>query len=202
MADDSYHHANLKQELIDAGFRLILKEGVGALSLRRLAAECGVSHAAPYKHFKSKEDILSAILSQGEQAFISGLSESMSALQPLSPKERLVRLGVGYVQFMVEHPDYFRLLSSREALTFCPNVDLAKEPPRPDSSLTLFYGVATAYLESIHANPENRPTDILAMWAMVHGLATMLLNRTVLPGAQGNYKDMVAQILSNNLVFP
>ena len=201
MTSDGYHHTNLKQKLIDAGLQLILKEGVDALSLRRLAAECGVSHAAPYKHFKNKEDILDAILYQAERSFVEEQIAAIDAIPDASPKERLVNLGVAYVQFMVENPDYFRLLFLSDAISLHPCMDLAA-PPSEDTSLSVFYRTAVAYLASCGADERNRSCNILAMWAMVHGLAAMLVNHTLNPGEHEDYRDIVSQILHNNLVFP
>ena len=55
---DSYHHGNLRQALIDAGIKIINEQGEDALSLRKAAALCEVSHAAPYAHFKDKEELI------------------------------------------------------------------------------------------------------------------------------------------------
>ena len=51
---DKYHHENLRQELIDAGIRIINEVGEENLSLRGVASACNVSHSAPYAHFKDK----------------------------------------------------------------------------------------------------------------------------------------------------
>ena len=58
---DNYHHGNLRQALIDAGIRIINEEGEDYLSLREVAAACDVSHAAPYAHFKNKDELLEAM---------------------------------------------------------------------------------------------------------------------------------------------
>lgn len=54
----SYHHKDLRKALIETGIELVSKEGVSAFSLRKVAAACGVSHAAPYSHFQNKEELL------------------------------------------------------------------------------------------------------------------------------------------------
>ena len=56
-------NGNLKNALIEAGVRLLCEEGVEKLSLRRVAASCGVSHGAPYNHFIDKHDFLLTIQS-------------------------------------------------------------------------------------------------------------------------------------------
>ena len=58
---DNYHHGNLRQALIDAGIRIINEKGEDNLSLRKVAAACDVSHAAPYAHFKNKDELLEAM---------------------------------------------------------------------------------------------------------------------------------------------
>ena len=47
-----------RERLILAGIKVIEENGVSGFSIRRTAAECGVSCAAPYKHFKDKEDLM------------------------------------------------------------------------------------------------------------------------------------------------
>ena len=57
----SYHHGNLKEDLIEKGIEIINEMGEEKLSLRYVAKMCGVSNAAPYTYFKKKEDLLEAI---------------------------------------------------------------------------------------------------------------------------------------------
>ena len=104
----SYHHKNLRNTLIETGIELVHTEGIHSFSLRKVAAACGVSHAAPYSHFQNKEALLDAM-----QVFIT---EKFSALleytvQKRKPVTALLRdLGVTYVSFFVEHPAYFQFL--------------------------------------------------------------------------------------------
>ena len=60
--EDKYHHGDLKECLIKAGLKLLVEEGVDNFSLRKTAAMCNVSHAAPYKHFKNKEELIKDLL--------------------------------------------------------------------------------------------------------------------------------------------
>ena len=57
----TYHHKDLRNALIETGIQIVGTEGVNAFSLRKVAAACGVSHAAPYSHFQSKEQLLEAM---------------------------------------------------------------------------------------------------------------------------------------------
>ena len=57
----SYHHKDLRNALIEKGIEIVSKEGIHSFSLRKVAAACGVSHAAPYSHFQNKEELLEAM---------------------------------------------------------------------------------------------------------------------------------------------
>src|SRR5215211_5683383 len=63
----SYHHGSLREELITACVALIEAEGIGAVSLRRVAREAGVSPGAPYHHFADRSALLAAISVRGHQ---------------------------------------------------------------------------------------------------------------------------------------
>ena len=148
MEKKAYHHENLRQELIDAGVKIVAQEGIRALSLRRLAAECNVSHAAPYKHFKNKDDILAALTQHVQQLFAQKLLDGLNALENSDPQERLVEMGVNYVCFMVENPEYLKFL-------FFTGVTGRAEPEQlsPDAAacgdpLAIFRDTAVTYLQS------------------------------------------------------
>src|SRR3954468_18569644 len=64
-ARDSYHHGALREELLTACVALIEAEGIGAVSLRRVAREAGVSPGAPYHHFADRAALLAAISVRG-----------------------------------------------------------------------------------------------------------------------------------------
>ena len=79
MENNSYHHGDLKHELMEKGLVLINKYGEDNLSLRKLAAECGVSNAAPYAHFENKEDLISEIQNYVMGLFTAQLKNVVSA---------------------------------------------------------------------------------------------------------------------------
>lgn len=74
----SYHHKNLRNELIEKGIRLVNEEGLKAFSLRKAAAACGVSHAAPYSHFQNKEELLEAMQNYITDEFSAILEDTIS----------------------------------------------------------------------------------------------------------------------------
>ncbi len=69
----SYHHGNLRHALLEAALWLVETEGTEALTLRAAARRAGVSQAAPYRHFASKEALLAAVAEDGFRAMTAAM---------------------------------------------------------------------------------------------------------------------------------
>ena len=105
---DHYHHGNLRQALIDAGVKIINESGEENLSLRKVAALCEVSHAAPYSHFKDKDALIEAIKAHVTGQFMEELEKAVN--EASSAEKALVDMGRNYVAFFLRRPDYFKFL--------------------------------------------------------------------------------------------
>lgn len=79
-----YHHGDLRAALLAAAESTLREKGVGALSLRELAREVGVSHAAPGRHFKDKQALLNALALTGYERLGRALSAADDPALPLS----------------------------------------------------------------------------------------------------------------------
>ena len=125
---NKYHHGDLRNALIEEGIKMINAGGEEALSLRKLAEKCGVSMAAPYAHFKSKEDLVNAIKEYVTESFTRYLENAVAAAdvsvagkqkderggENVSDVERkILALGNAYVLFFMKNPEYFTFLFSR-----------------------------------------------------------------------------------------
>jgi len=80
MTKKTYHHGDLKNALIRAGIDILAREGVGGLSLRKVARNAGVSHTAPYAHFADKQALIAAISTNGHEKYIAGSRASWSSI--------------------------------------------------------------------------------------------------------------------------
>ena len=96
---DNYHHGNLRQALIDAGIKIINEKGEENLSLRKVAALCNVSHAAPYAHFKDKDELIEAIKSSVTEQFTEALSEAVEGAP--NAECAILEMGKSYVLFFI-----------------------------------------------------------------------------------------------------
>ncbi len=101
----TYHHKDLRNALIETGIKIVSAEGINAFSLRKVAAACGVSHAAPYSHFQNKEELLEAIQLFITDKFSKQLENTIQKNNNVA--EILKDMGIAYISFFVENPAYF-----------------------------------------------------------------------------------------------
>ena len=105
--NEERHHpqTDLREGLLLAGIEELEAHGLGGFSLRRVAAACGVSCAAPYKHFESKEAFISAILAYIHEKW-EMLEEHICIAFPKSGRERLVELCLADIRFWLGNPHF------------------------------------------------------------------------------------------------
>jgi len=197
MKSDTYHHGDLRESLIKMGLKLFNEGGEENFTIRKVAALCNVSHTAPYRHFKSKEELINAISEYVFTKFQDSLNEIVE-LYINDPSKRIVELGKKYVWFMVENPDYlkFAFLSKNQPVTV---MEGNKIKNVGNGTFNIFENCAFDFFKSINVKEEDYVQDIIAIWSMVHGLATMLAYKTI--SYEGDYLKLVEKILRKNLNF-
>lgn len=105
---------NLRQDLILAGIEEINNHGATEFSVRRVAQACGVSSAAPYKHFKDKKEFISAIIDYVNEQWAVAQEEVLAACGD-DIRRQIVEVAVAYVQFLMEKPYYRQILMLKNA---------------------------------------------------------------------------------------
>lgn len=105
----AYHHGNLRQALIDAAVVILRKKGVAGLSLRGLAIQLGVSHGAPYRHFKTKTDLLQAIAITGFQQLGENCRQAQQKF-PDDPEKQLFESGMSGIIYVSQNPEVIDLM--------------------------------------------------------------------------------------------
>lgn len=109
----TYHHGNLRTILLDRAADVIAEQGIETLSLRALARDIGVSHAAPARHFRDKADLLRALATEGSQRLTTYVFAAADAAGA-DPLKRYEALGRAYVQFSLEFPAYYKTATHPE----------------------------------------------------------------------------------------
>lgn len=163
-----YHHRNLREALLGAAIRLISEVGPIAFTLREVARRAGVSHNAPYRHFRDRDDLLAAVAAQGfhelTQAMLDGAAAKSEAL------ERLKGAGLGYVTFALRRPEHFTVM-------FDAPMSDRKHPDSPEGKLA--FSTLMSFVRDCQDTGRLPAGDLLQMallaWTMVHGVAKLAI---------------------------
>lgn len=194
MSENKYHHDNLKQELINNGMLLLNEEGTEGFSLRKVAKMCGVSHAAPYKHFKDKDALISEITKEVWKKLYLALLE-VTKLYPDNSKLQLVEMGKTYVKFMVENPQYlkFMFLSDNNCSVDIKNGQFFVE----NDVFDVLKNSSENFFKETKLDKELYMKKILGMWSLVHGLTILIIQKNL--KYDGDYLDLVGEIIENSV---
>jgi len=197
LTKEKYHHGDLKTELLKKGLYLLNKEGHEGFSLRKVAALCNVSHAAPYKHFSSKEALIEAITADVTKNFTYMLEGVMQEFSD-DPKARVLEMGKQYVKFMVENPDYFKFIFLTDhhhpILITEDTFILGQGHP-----FNIARKCAMEYLASIGMDEKHWAREILSLWSLIHGFAVLIVHNTI--AYPGDYLELISRMIEEKLSY-
>ncbi|MBI5962105.1 MAG: TetR/AcrR family transcriptional regulator [Chloroflexi bacterium] len=167
----TYHHGDLKNALIKAGVEILAKDGVGGLSLRKVASKAGVSHTAPYSHFKDKQALIAAISTEGFRQLYARVNMVVEKYNG-KPSRQLVESAWAYVQFAMDDRDRFKVM-------FSGVLEKEKEYPEFVAESHRNFQLIMQIVEVNQAACVLRdgPSDLvtLSAWGIVHGFILLLL---------------------------
>ncbi|TGM59277.1 TetR/AcrR family transcriptional regulator [Leptospira vanthielii] len=170
----SYHHGDLRPALIAAARTLLQNQGTEALSLRSIASAIGVTHMAPYAHFKGKQELLQAVAASG----YNELADNMFVAQKENPKAHgrslAYHYGVEYIRFAMKHPNLYRLMLNqieldKKTAKEATNKEIWMSSERPFRLLYAAFAGERGSKELAHAKA-------LGAWAIVHGIASLAID--------------------------
>jgi AcrR family transcriptional regulator len=189
---NKYHHGALRAALIRAARDILESEGYEALTLRATARRVGVSQAAPYNHFADKAALLAAVAALGFQEFAAAMRQEMDAV--VDPQARLNATGIAYVAFATSNPGLFKLMFGSSVLMVSDASDL-------EAARTSAYDVLRGAVHSVRVSgprdAQQEALESLRSWALVHGLATMINERTISPDIFGarSARELITALL-------
>ena len=199
---DGYHHGDLRRALLDDALAVIREKGIGGLSLRAVAARAGVSHAAPYHHFKDKAALVDALAGEAGELLDERMAAALDATGP-DPRQRLLALGMAYVAFAVEQPEYYAAftVSPRTAPETGGDAEATARGVNAWSRLL----AAVAACQTAGALPPGDTAVFGAyFWSLVHGLAELWRTGQLaeLPQAAGGLEPLARSVLLAALSLP
>jgi AcrR family transcriptional regulator len=171
MAAGTYHHGDLRAALLEGAVELIREAGADGLTLREVARRAGVSHTAPYRHFRDKEDLTAGIAEEGFAILTRDMARAADAKG--TPRKRLVLGGRAYVAFALKRPEHFKVM-------FATDLDAKRHPDARKAADTAFAGLValvTACQEAGQLRGGPPLTLARIAWSQVHGIASLAIGR-------------------------
>ncbi len=164
-----YHHGNLREELIRAALDLIARKGPGGFTFAEAARSTGVSAAAPYRHFRDKDELMASVAERGFEQFEAALRRAWNEGRP-DPFSALDRLGQAYLSFAGAEPAYYSaMFEAGVAVGDTPSLRAASE-----RAFAVLRNAAEGLCATMPA-PGRPPALMVALhiWAMAHGVASL-----------------------------
>lgn len=188
--DKKYHHGDLKIQLIKSGLHMIQENGINKLSLRKLAQLCNVSEAAPYSHFKNKDELLSAMQEYITEQLQKCLQDAYERTEQNNSPMAILSMGKAYVQFFIKYPEYYSFLFAQPFL----KIDLSMGNETNGFEPFQYYKEKAYTIYRNEGFSEDRiKYGIIAMWAKVHGIAAIASMQGV--NRDFEWEDVLDQIL-------
>lgn len=167
----SYHHGDLRAQLIAAVRDLVEAHGPDGFSVAEAARRAGVSSAAPYKHFKDRPELLRAVASEGMDRLRNAM-EGAAALHPAGSIAAIAAIGQAYVDFARAGPGVFRLV-------FGLTEGHEEDPHLEEKGASCFEVVLRAVAAAVGQSPDQQSvqTRAYALWTCVHGHSFLTIDR-------------------------
>ena len=163
MSNNNYHHGDVRNSIISAGIDIITEDGAQSLTIRNAAKKIGVSHTAPYRHFKNKEELLVAIAIKGFD-----LLE-----QEINNASALVEIGRAYIQFAISNSNYYRVMFGDSIRNKTDYPEFFKAYDRSFRRLIQVIGNSGNKQGSDKTDLE---ITAVAVWSLLHGYCLLIID--------------------------
>ena len=168
-APRGYHHGNLREALIRAALELIATKGIAGFTFAEAARFAGVSPAAPYRHFRDRDELMASVALRGFEQFEAVLARAWDGGRP-NAFSALNRLGTAYLEFARASPAFYSAM-------FEAGVPVGANPALREAGERAFAVLRAAADEICAAMPASgRPPALMValhIWTMAHGVASL-----------------------------
>jgi AcrR family transcriptional regulator len=164
-----YHHGNLKEALIRAALDLIAKKGPAGFTFAEAARWAGVSPAAPYRHYRDRDELMSDVARRGFERFEAALARAWDEGRP-TPSAAFDRLGKAYLEFARTEPAYYSAMFE-SGVPLDASSELRAAGDRAFAVLRHATEVLIATMPAKHRPPVMMMA--LHVWALSHGIASL-----------------------------
>ncbi|HXP86897.1 MAG TPA: TetR/AcrR family transcriptional regulator [Bryobacteraceae bacterium] len=169
-----YHHGNLKPVLLQAAVGLIAEVGPAAFTLREVARRAGISHNAPYRHFREKDELLAAVATEGFERLAEALGAPEKPTRTSTPTPALRRFqdsGLAYIRFALSAPEHLLVMFDWPLAT--------DRYPELSAAAKRAFSVLVGLVEAAQREgslPGGDPLPLACIaWSLVHGVAKLAI---------------------------
>jgi len=188
--------AELKDLILQAAKRLMLKDGQEGLSIRKIANDIEYSPATIYLYFKDKDEILHELMEMG---FLKMNKYMSAAFTEQDAVRRIYLIGEGYVKFGLENKDWYYLMFNSDK----PMKHIEKCREEWDEGMLMFDFLANTCKEAIqNLSLKFKDERILALhlWSCVHGLVTLAQSDRIEIVEAGQKESLITRTLDSMLI--
>jgi len=188
---DHYHHPDLREAMIRVAQELLESEGPGGWTVRAAARIAGVSSGAPYRHFADKDTLLAAVAARGFDELRSEITARLERAEQ-DAYARFEALGEAYVNFAIARPGRYQIMFGRDILNRQLHPELCAAADRAFD--TLVSEVERAQRAGLLRTDSRSAALAAGAWAVVHGLADLLLSGRLNDVAEGDVTAFTADL--------
>ncbi|OEF26821.1 TetR/AcrR family transcriptional regulator [Vibrio rumoiensis] len=170
----SYHHGDLRSEIIRVGVEKLKSDGIQGITLRGIATELEVSRTAPYRHFKDKHELLCAIASEGYTRFTQKIKKASDFYPESQPQEKLQAAGRAYYEFADQYPEYYKLMFNLSGLQYSDDSELGQ---RSQESFQLLCDLLLLCQKKGVVKEEDVMLQAHFVWASLHGYCSLIFDQ-------------------------
>ncbi len=196
--EKKFHHGNLKDELIEASISFVTAQKDTEISMREIANSLGVTHAAVYRHFESKNELLAAVAANGYLLLAKYLDDEFVKLKNLRPRPLLFGMLNAYIDFSLEHEGYYRVMFNRDVIKSS-DEDLANAIAQSRIPMQMA-------IERITQKNGFRDTLLIAtlpndIWSFLHGYITLVIDGLLYDGNSPSQTPKISKQNYINLIL-
>jgi AcrR family transcriptional regulator len=156
-----------KEKFIDAALEELYLYGTAGFSIRNVAKSCGLSCAAPYRHFKSKNELIQEVITAVAdrwRACVTSLLEGHNG----STRQKILDIAIEYIRFLCENKGYFSVVVMNEKFL---NPEQIREKSLISEGVRV---IIDAYCREVNMTAEAKTRKTFIVRALILGAAEMM----------------------------
>lgn len=164
---------SLREEILTVSKDLLIEDGFGKLSMRKIARRANVTATSIYLHFDNKDELLLALVQESieslKKVLLSVIDDSLDAITQLQ------QLAKAYIQYAIDHPKEY------EIIYMVRPEEMPKYPKEKFREIRSVYELLANIIQrgklAGNLEVENHLTGTYSVWAQLHGVVSVILNK-------------------------